>query len=136
MLENVLISAAGLCGATILGSLIGFSFKRVSHKWNDIILGYCTGIMLAAAILGLIIPASESVSSKGLILVFAGVIIGALFLNILDKITPHLHSITGLDKEEHRNNSKLNHILLFVLAIAIHKLPEGMAAGGFLRKRR
>lgn len=129
MLENVLISAAGLCGATILGSLIGFSFKKVSHKWNDIILGYCAGIMLAAAILGLIVPASESVSSKGLILVFAGVIIGALFLNILDKITPHLHSITGLDKEEHRNNSKLNHILLFVLAIAIHKLPEGMAAG-------
>ncbi|MBQ1191832.1 MAG: ZIP family metal transporter [Bacteroidales bacterium] len=129
MLENVLVSAAGLCGATILGSLIGFSFKRVSHKWNDIILGYCAGIMLAAAILGLIIPASESVSSKGLILVFAGVIIGALFLNILDKITPHLHSITGLDKEEHHNNAKLNHILLFVMAIAIHKLPEGMAAG-------
>jgi ZIP family zinc transporter len=45
MLENVLVSAAGLCGATILGSLIGFSFKRVSHKWNDIILGYCAGII-------------------------------------------------------------------------------------------
>ncbi len=129
MLENVLISAAGLCGATILGSLIGFFIKKVSHKWNDIILGYCAGIMLAAAILGLIVPATESVSSKGLILVFAGVIIGALFLNILDKITPHLHNITGLDKEQHRNNSKLNNIMLFVLAIAIHKLPEGMAAG-------
>ncbi len=129
MLENVLISAAGLCGATVLGSLIGFAIKKVSHKWNDIILGFCAGIMLAAAVVGLIIPATESVSSNGIILVIAGVFIGAAFLNILDLITPHLHSITGLDKEKHRNNAKLNHILLFVLAIAIHKLPEGMAAG-------
>lgn len=52
-----------------------------------------------------------------------------MFLNVLDFVTPHLHHITGLDPEEHKNNSSLNHILLFVMAIAIHKLPEGMAAG-------
>ena len=44
-------------------------------------------------------------------------------------MTPHLHQITGLDPETHANNSTINHILLFVMAIAIHKLPEGMAAG-------
>jgi ZIP family zinc transporter len=54
---------------------------------------------------------------------------GALFLNILDFVTPHLHTITGLDPEEHKNNATLNHVLLFVMAIALHKLPEGMAAG-------
>ena len=54
---------------------------------------------------------------------------GTLFLNVLDLVTPHLHHITGLDVEEHRNNSTLNHILLFVMAIAIHKVPEGIAAG-------
>ena len=54
---------------------------------------------------------------------------GALFLNVLDLVTPHLHSITGLDPEEHKANATLNHVLLFVMAIALHKLPEGMAAG-------
>ena len=54
---------------------------------------------------------------------------GALFLNVLDLVTPHLHHITGLDVEEHHNNSTLNHMLRFVMAIAIDKLPEGIAAG-------
>ena len=49
--------------------------------------------------------------------------------NVLDLVTPHLHSITGLDAEEHKNNSRLNKVLLFVLAVALHKLPEGIAAG-------
>lgn len=128
-MQEVLFSAAGLCGATIFGSLLGFVIKRLPHKWNDIILGYCAGVMLAAAILGLILPAADMVSAKGLLWIVAGVFSGALFLNILDRLTPHLHNITGLDKEQHRNNARLNHILLFVLAIAIHKLPEGMAAG-------
>lgn len=128
-MQEVLFSAAGLCGATIFGSLLGFAIKRLPHKWNDIILGYCAGVMLAAAILGLILPAADMVSAKGLLWIVAGVFSGALFLNILDRLTPHLHNITGLDKEQHRNNARLNHILLFVLAIAIHKLPEGMAAG-------
>lgn len=129
MVENVLVSAAGLCLATIIGSLVGFCFKSVSHKWNDIILGFCAGIMLSAAVLGLILPASQSVSSLGVLIVVAGVITGAVFLTLIDRLTPHLHNITGLESESHQNNSKINHVLLFVLAIAIHKLPEGMAAG-------
>ena len=52
-----------------------------------------------------------------------------LFLNLLDFFTPHLHKITGLDQEAHRNNASLNRVLLFVMAIALHKLPEGIAAG-------
>jgi ZIP family zinc transporter len=62
-------------------------------------------------------------------MVVLGVLSGALILNLLDLVTPHLHSITGLDAEAHKNNQSLNKILLFVMAIAIHKLPEGMAAG-------
>ena len=58
-----------------------------------------------------------------------GVMAGALFLNVLDLVTPHLHHITGLDPEVHRTNATLNRVLLFVMAIALHKLPEGMAAG-------
>ena len=127
-MTNVWISAAGLCGATIIGSILGFGIKELPHKWNDTVLGYCAGVMLAASTLGLIVPAFESAATPWW-LVAVGVMAGALFLNVLDLVTPHLHHITGLDVEEHHNNSTLNHILLFVMAIAIHKLPEGIAAG-------
>ena len=132
-MNYVWISAAGLCGSTILGALLGFGIKKIPHKWNDTILGFCAGMMLAAAILGLIVPAMEGANSIsdnfGWLLVIAGVMMGALFLNVLDAVTPHLHTITGLDAEEHKSNANLNKVLLFVMAIAIHKLPEGIAAG-------
>ncbi|MCW4106693.1 hypothetical protein ONT07_14750 [Prevotella copri] len=44
-MTNVLISAAGLCGATIIGAILGFFVKELPHKWNDAVLGYCAGIM-------------------------------------------------------------------------------------------
>lgn len=56
-MEQAWISAAGLCGATVIGSILGFFIKDLPHKWNDSILGFCAGIMLAAATLGLIVPA-------------------------------------------------------------------------------
>lgn len=126
-MTEVLISAAGLCGATIIGAILGFFIKELPHKWNDTVLGYCAGIMLAASTIGLIVPAFQQTDQWWLVTV--GVMAGALFLNVLDLITPHLHTITGLDPEEHKNNATLNHVLLFVMAIALHKLPEGMAAG-------
>ena len=125
-MTQIWICAAGLCGATLIGALLGFLIKELPHKWNDTVLGYCAGIMLAAATLGLIVPAFNMTTISSCWIVVAGVMTGALFLNVLDLITPHLHHITGLDQEEHRNNKTLNHILLFVMAIAIHKMPEGM----------
>ena len=126
-MTEVWISAAGLCGSTIIGSILGFLIKELPHKWNDTVLGYCAGIMLAASTVGLILPAFELTSQWGWVVLV--VMVGALFLNVLDLVTPHLHSITGLDPEEHKANATLNHVLLFVMAIALHKLPEGMAAG-------
>lgn len=128
-MTNVWICAAGLCGATLIGSLAGFFIKDLPHKWHDTILGYCAGIMLAASTLGLIVPAFEGADALTSLLVVGGVLGGAMFLNVLDLLTPHLHHITGLEAEEHRNNRHLNRVLLFVMAIALHKLPEGMAAG-------
>ncbi len=53
---QVLIIALGVGGATLAGAIIGFVFKRISHKFSDIIIAFAAGVMLAAAILGLIIP--------------------------------------------------------------------------------
>lgn len=114
----------------MLGSVLGFFIKELPHKWNDTVLGYCAGIMLAASTIGLIVPACESASgSIPWWLVAVGVMAGALFLNVIDLVTPHMHTVTGLDAEEHRNNASINRIMLFVMAIAIHKFPEGIAAG-------
>ena len=108
---------------------MGFFIKALPHKWNDAVLGFCAGVMLAASTVGLILPAAEQAGIGRWWLVLIGVIGGMLFLNVLDLLTPHMHKLTGLDEEEHRNNASLNRVLLFVLAIALHKFPEGIAAG-------
>lgn len=128
-MQEVLMSAAGLSLATILGSLLGFRIKELPHKWNDAVMGFCAGVMLAASTIGLIQPAAEMAGISRCWLVITGVVAGMLFLRVLDLVTPHLHAITGLDDESHANNADIDKILLFVLAIAIHKLPEGMATG-------
>ncbi len=127
-MELVLITAIGVGGATIFGSLIGFLFKKISHKFSDIILSFAAGVMLAAAVLGLILPSLEYGGKYGLLITVAGIFAGALALNLIDKLVPHLHKLVGPDTETH-NNANLSKVLLFVVAIAIHNLPEGIAAG-------
>ena len=126
-MQLAILTALGVGGATIIGVLIGFIFQKVPHKFNDAILGFAGGIMLAAAVLGLILPSME----EGNIWITAiGILTGALFLNFADKITPHLHRITGIDQETHTEaQNSINKVMLFVMAIAIHNLPEGIAAG-------
>lgn len=128
-MRMVLLTALGIGGATIIGAAIGFCVKNVSHKMNDIILSFAAGIMLAAAVNGLITPAFELMQGLNLLIPVLGIFAGAFFLNFMDRMTPHLHKLTGTDSEEHTNNKNLNRALLFVLAVAIHNLPEGMAAG-------
>ena len=124
----VLLTALGVGGATVIGSLIGFIFKKVSHKFSDIVLSFAAGVMLAAAVLGLILPSLDYGGKYGLIITVAGIFTGALCLNVIDKLVPHLHRLVGADQESHDNKS-LSKVLLFVMAIAIHNLPEGIAAG-------
>ncbi len=127
-MEIVLLTALGVGGATVIGSIIGFIFKKISHKFSDIVLSFAAGIMLAAAVLGLVLPSLEHGGRFGLLITIAGIFTGALCLNLIDKLVPHLHRLVGSDAEMH-NNANLSRVLLFVTAIAIHNLPEGIAAG-------
>ena len=127
-MELVLLTAIGVGGATLFGSALGFCFKKLSHKFSDIVLSFAAGVMLAAAVLGLIIPSIDFGGKYGIIVTVIGIFAGAICLNLIDKLVPHLHKTTGEDGEAH-NNSNLGKVMLFVLAIAIHNLPEGIAAG-------
>ena len=127
-MEMVWLTALGVGGATIIGSLMGFAFKKISHQFSDIVLSFAAGVMLAAAILGLILPALEYGGENGLLVVIPGIFAGALCLSLMDKAVPHLHKLVGPDIEEHHQQN-LSKVLLFVMAIALHNLPEGIAAG-------
>ncbi len=124
----VLITALGVGGATVIGAIIGFFFKNLSHRFSDIILSFAAGVMLAAAMFGLIIPAMEYGGGLNILVVVAGIFSGCVCINILDKVVPHVHS---LDSESSGNGTgkDIGKVLLFVIAIGIHNLPEGIAAG-------
>ena len=126
-MEMVLLTALGVGGATVVGAALGFAFKKVSHRFSDIVLAFAAGVMLAAAVIGLILP---SLDYGSLLTTVIGIFCGAVCLNLLDKVVPHLHRLSGVDQEAHPSQTeKLNKVLLFVMAIAIHNLPEGIAAG-------
>lgn len=125
-MKLAMITAIGVGGSTIIGSMIGFGLKRIPHKFNDAVLGFAAGIMLAAAIFGLIIP---SINYGDIWITSVGILCGAIFLNFADRLTPHLHNLAGIDTEKHTNTEHFDKVMLFVMAIAIHNLPEGIAAG-------
>lgn len=125
----VLLTAVGVGGATVIGALIGFILKKVPHRFNDIVLGFAAGVMLCAAVFGLIIPATEKGGVINTSIVMVGILAGSVFLSAMDKVIPHLHSLAIPHHCGTKNSDGLNKVLLFVFAIALHNLPEGIAAG-------
>ena len=129
-MRMVLLTALGVGGATVIGAVLGFAFKKISHRFSDIVLAFAAGVMLAAAVIGLILPSLEYGGKVPLLVTIVGIFCGALCLNLLDRLVPHLHRLTGVDQESHpARTGQLDKVILFVMAIAIHNLPEGIAAG-------
>ena len=95
-MDMVILTALGVGGATVIGALLGFVFKNLTHKFSDIVLSFAAGVMLAAAVFGLIEPSfSYGEESYGmgwaLLITIAGIFVGALCLNLTDHAVPHLH---------------------------------------------
>jgi ZIP family zinc transporter len=116
----------GVCLATslaiiLLGGILGY--------FIDAMLYTVCGVGFIMAVLGLILPSLEYGGKWGILVTVIGIFAGALCLNVIDKIVPHLHKMAGVDSENHPNSEGLSKVLLFVTAIAIHNLPEGIAAG-------
>ena len=126
-MQIVFICALGVGGATALGAILGFIFKNITHKFSDIVLAFAAGVMLASAMLALIIPSMELGGRYGIISTVVGIFVGAFSLNLIDRLVPHLHKFVEIgDTPEVLRKQK---VILFVIAIALHNLPEGIAAG-------
>ena len=120
----VLLTAVGVGGATIFGALLGFIFKDLTRKIADAVLAFADGVMLIASINGLILPSLEFEGKYTLLVTLFGIIAGAFLIFLLESAVPAINKSI-----ESAESSKRNRVLLLTLAIAIHNLPEGIAAG-------
>ena len=134
----------GLVGGVVIASmnLFGASLVLVwrdpSERALNGALGFAAGVMLAAAFTSLIIPGIDDYSGGDPVPVLVGVALGALFLDQADRFLPHAHYLlTGRKRDDAANPSeslpvdeeKLAGVVLFILAITLHNMPEGLAVG-------
>ncbi len=118
--------------ATAAGALPALFVRHISPRWEDIMLGFGAGVMAAASCFSLVIPGvaagAHLLGSRpaGALLVAAGLILGALFLLLADKMVPHEHHSAGRHGPDWLH---LRSVWLMVFAICLHNFPEGMAIG-------
>ncbi len=126
-MQLVFLCALGVGGATVFGAILGFIFKKTAHRFSDVVLAFAAGVMLASAVVGLILPSLDYGGNYGIISTVLGIFSGALALNLIDKLVPHYHKY--VDAGEVPESLRFRRVMLFVTAIALHNLPEGIAAG-------
>ena len=115
---------------TTLGAACVYLLKdKLNNRLEKFLLGFASGVMIAASIWSLLIPSMDMAEQEGIITwlpAALGFILGVLFLLLLDYVVPHLHK--DATKEE-GPKSKLSKIAKLVLAVTLHNIPEGMAVG-------
>lgn len=117
----VLITALGIAVCSFGGALIGFLFENIPSRLEDSLTGCAAGIMLSAAVLGLVVPSVEFSGTHSLYIPSLGILCGAAFLSLVGSLASRM--MKGAD------GKVLSRTVLFVTAIAVHHLPEGIAAG-------
>ena len=125
---------------TVAGAACVFFLKKdIKADVQRALLGFAAGVMVAASIWSLIVPAIEQSAARerlAFLPAFIGFWLGILFLLILDHVIPHLHRSIEQSDQVEGPKAKLNKTLMLVLAVTLHNIPEGMAVGvvyaGFL----
>lgn len=123
---GLLIPFAG----TVLGAAMVFLMKQdINAKLEKFLLGFASGVMIAASVWSLLIPAIEMSSDRRLVFMPAavGFLLGIAFLLVLDSLIPHLHLKS--DSPEGIGSRKITKTLMMVFAVTLHNIPEGMAVG-------
>ena len=112
---------------TALGSaFVFFMRKEMPERLQKTLLGFASGVMVAASVWSLIIPALKMGSGKSAVIpVTVGLLAGFAFLLLIDQVTPHIHPVGGPEGPK----SKLSRTTMLALAVTIHNFPEGMAVG-------
>ena len=117
---------------TALGALIVFITNKFNQKVFDSMLGFAAGVMIAASFWSLLAPAIEVARKQNPVSAWlipaVGFLLGVLFLRIIDKLIPHLH-LGFLTEESEGIKTSLHRSVLFVLAVTLHNIPEGLAVG-------
>ena len=134
LLQRELLYAAlgtgATCLATVLGAAMVFFFRReLSGGLQKVFLGFAAGVMIAASVWSLLIPAMEMAEQQGrsvLLPVGGGFVLGGVFLMLLDGLLPHLH--IGSNEAEGLP-ARWKRTTMIVLAVTLHNIPEGMAVG-------
>lgn len=130
MNQNTLLGIMIPFAGTALGSaMVFFMRKEMNDRLQKLLLGFASGVMIAASVWSLLIPAIEMAEQKGGVSWFppaVGFLFGMVFLLLLDTVTPHLHFT---DEKPEGLPSHLKKTTMLVLAVTLHNIPEGMAVG-------
>lgn len=127
-MQLVFVTALVVGGATLLGAGLGFAFRRIPGALSDGVMAVSAGVMLAAAILGLVLPSLSYGGRFSLPVTIGGIFAGAFTIHRMEALLPRLQRLAGLTRKEQLAPGA-DSALLFVAAIILHKLPEGLAAG-------
>lgn len=119
-------------GMTALGAALVFFFRRINKIVLNAMLGFASGVMIAASFWSLLQPAivmAEQIGQIPYLVAALGFLAGGGFLMLVDHLLPHMHSGLGKSGEIHGPKTNLRRSILLVLAITIHNIPEGLAVG-------
>ena len=124
----VFLTALGVGGATMLGAVGGYCFRSAAGRaGGQTVMAFAAGMMLSAAVAGLILPSLAGGGPWAFPVTAAGVLSGAAFLLLLERLAARMQRLSGLGGDA--ASPQAQRVLLFVAAMAIHNLPEGLAAG-------
>lgn len=118
-------------GTTLGSAMVFFMKDKFNEKIQKILIGFAAGVMIAASIWSLIIPAIEESKALGgfsWVPAAVGFLLGMIFLLLLDSTIPHLH-LNSDEPEGIKPKSKIKKTTMFIFAVTLHNIPEGMAVG-------